>query len=711
MGMHPNIATCYYVLSVEKTPHLFIEYVDGGSLADWIMTGKCRDLRIALSLAVQFCHGMEYTHSKGIIHRDIKPQNVLITRNALLKITDFGIMLRKSEIGNLPADGQDIQHQSLPDTESTVGFCGTPNYASPEQIRNAHSVDHRTDIFSFGLCLWYIFCGKKPFQKNDTQQEIPDPVPIMPEAKFPEELKELLKKTVAFNPDDRFQDFSQLRHALNLAYQKLFQVPCPYSELTNIDLRADSLNNHAVSLFELEKTREAARCLTQTLEINDVLPEALYNMILFKWRLNPKRPARILRQIEAAKKRIIDIDTLDDLEKEVKADIKALAKKKDPVRTEFPEFKLCIPPSSLDVFREGQLHQSVQRSVMDHLENRRFEAGHNVLMTSWQNSSFKKDMVFAKAYEKLLLHGFKKEVVGCQRIKTLRGNGVAATSLAYIPGTRMVVAGGPDGKVVIRDFSNLKNIRFLENEDLPIRALAVCREGKLLAVGTDSGRITLWSIKSGNKTIEIDLKDPVLSLAFSPDSRQLAAGSKAGVLKLFDVRTGKQMQSYRQTDSAVRSITFLNNSRDLASGTDDGKIYFWEPATSEYIKILDAHTMPVITLSSGASGYRFVSASSEGNYKYWESSTGRCLKSEKAHEEAITSALLLPDDIHLVTGCEDDIIKVFNGESGECKLILDGRGDGICSLGLGPKPHMFLAGRQDGAVLLVMVIYKLEFQA
>ena len=71
MGMHPNVATCYYVLSLNKVPHLFIEYVDGGSLADWLETGRCRNLRTALTLAIQFCHGMEYTHSKAAARSSI----------------------------------------------------------------------------------------------------------------------------------------------------------------------------------------------------------------------------------------------------------------------------------------------------------------------------------------------------------------------------------------------------------------------------------------------------------------------------------------------------------------------------------------------------------------------------------------------------------------------------------------------------------------
>ncbi len=166
LGMHPNIACCYYVLTLDEIPRIFIEYVDGGNLAEWIKAGRCRDLRTAINLAVQFCHGMEYTHANGIIHRDIKPQNILLTKNALLKITDFGIILRKE----MRAGGQ--------------GFRGTPAYASPEQFRSAADLGPASDIFSFGICLWLMLCGRRPFKRNDMNRTSPRP-PRRTAAVFP----------------------------------------------------------------------------------------------------------------------------------------------------------------------------------------------------------------------------------------------------------------------------------------------------------------------------------------------------------------------------------------------------------------------------------------------------------------------------------------------------------------------------------------------
>ena len=102
LGLHPNIAYCYYVRSIEDVPHIFVEYVDGGNLRQWIAEGKCIDYRVSLDLAIQFCHGMEHAHSKGMIHRDIKPENVLMTKDGMLKITDFGLV----RAGAVIADGK-----------------------------------------------------------------------------------------------------------------------------------------------------------------------------------------------------------------------------------------------------------------------------------------------------------------------------------------------------------------------------------------------------------------------------------------------------------------------------------------------------------------------------------------------------------------------------------------------------------------------------
>lgn len=706
MGMHPNVASCFYVLGINKIPHLFIEFIDGGNLSDWIKAGRCRNLRTALSLAIQFCHGMEFTHQRGIIHRDIKPQNILITKNSLLKITDFGILLAHGE--KEQGDGQ-VPGADTSDHEATIGFRGTIGYASPEQLRNAHTVDLRTDIFSFGLCLWVMLCGKKPFTNNALEHKIPTPTPAAPDVKFPAVLKDILRKSVAYNPDDRYANFSEMRAALNEAYTAAFNTACPYAELSNIDLRADSLNNRAVSLFELGETREAAACLNKTLEINEMLPEAVYNMILLNWRSGTKT-AKIIRQIETAKKRGATTPWLTDMEAAVKRSM--VADKVELDKQQFPEFRLCTPKNSLEIFREGQLHLSVQRNILDHLENKRYGPCHDILMTAWKNSSYKKDKIFNMVYDRLLRVGTKKKVLGVQRFLTLKGDGGPATHLAHIPNTKKFVAAGPGGKITLHDLGAASQQGIVLGEGgSTISALAVCPMGKYIAVGALDGTVCLFSTKTG----ALESREPahngtVHSLAFNENGRHLASGGADGIMKIRKLGTGPEMTTSIKEGGAVRAITFTTTGLNLVTGSQDGSVRFWDANGKECSRIIEAHAMPVIALANSSDGQRFVSAGTDRHLKVWEHTTGRALKSIKAHDETISSALFLQDNQTLISGCEDDIIKLWDSNSGECLAILDGRGDGIYSLAHGPKPHTFLAGRKDGAIVFWMVIYQLQFE-
>jgi len=705
MGMHPNVASCFYVLAINKIPHLFIEFIDGGNLSDWIKAGRCRNLRTALSLAIQFCHGMEFTHQQGIIHRDIKPQNILITKSSLLKITDFGILLAQGDTEK--GDGQ-VPDADPENPEATIGFRGTPGYASPEQLRNAHTVDLRTDIFSFGLCLWVMLCGKKPFINNALEHKIPVPTPTVSDIKFSAGLKEILRKSVAYNPDDRYQNFAEMRKALNEAYTAAFNSSCPYAELSNIDLRADGLNNRAVSLFELGESREAAACLNKTLEINEMLPEAVYNMILLNWRSGTKA-GKIIRQIETAKKRGATTPWLTEMETAVKRSL--VADKVESGKQQFPEFRLCTPKNSLEIFREGQLHLSVQRNILDHLENKRYAACHDILMTAWKNSSYKKDKIFNMVYDRLLQVGTKTKVLGVQRFLTLKSETGPTTHLAHVPNTKKFVAASPKGKIILHDLgaSSRQGI-VLGNGGSAISALAVCPLGKYIAVGAQDGTVCLFSTKTGGlESNEAAHSGPVQALAFNDNGRYLASGGADGIMKIRKLGTGPEMTTSLKEGGAIRAITFTITGLNLVTGSEDGSVRFWDANGKGCSKIIEAHAMPVIALANSPDGQRLLSAGTDRHLKIWEHKTGRCLKSIKAHDETISSALFLQDNQTLISGCEDDIIKLWNSNSAECLAILDGRGDGIYSLAHGPKPHTFLAGRKDGAIVFWMIIYQLNF--
>ncbi|MCX5875330.1 MAG: WD40 repeat domain-containing protein [Deltaproteobacteria bacterium] len=401
-----------------------------------------------------------------------------------------------------------------------------------------------------------------------------------------------------------------------------------------------------------------------------------------------------LTEMEAAVKRSMVADNVE-LEKQ-----------------QFPEFRLCTPKNSLEIFREGQLHFSVQRNILDHLDNKRYGPCHDILMTAWKNSSYKKDKVFNMVYHRLLLVGKKKKVLGVQRFLTLNGDEGPTTHLAHIPNTKKFVAAGPKGKIILHDLgASSQHGLVLGKDGSAISALAICPRSNFIAVGAQDGTVCLFSTKTGTlESREPAHNGPVHALAFNEDGRYLASGGADGIMKIRKLGTGPEMSTSIKEGGSVRAITYTTSGLNLVTGSEDGSVRFWDTNGKECTRIIEAHAMPVIALANSSDGQRFVSAGTDRHLKVWEHKTGRCLKSIKAHDETISSALFLQDNQTLISGCEDDIIKLWDSNSGECLAILDGRGDGIYSLAHGPKPHTFLAGRKDGAIVFWMVIYQLDFE-
>ncbi|MBO0723245.1 MAG: serine/threonine protein kinase, partial [Blastocatellia bacterium] len=145
---HINITTFYDFICVDNQYFIVIEYVPGDTLEKIIAKTGAFSLDRVLYLFDQFLNAISYAHHMGIIHRDVKPSNILVTPNGLVKVTDFGIAKALQESGrNLTQDGRTI---------------GTVEYMSPEQIRG-EKLDERSDLYTLGVVLYEMLTGRLPF--------------------------------------------------------------------------------------------------------------------------------------------------------------------------------------------------------------------------------------------------------------------------------------------------------------------------------------------------------------------------------------------------------------------------------------------------------------------------------------------------------------------------------------------------------------------
>jgi eukaryotic-like serine/threonine-protein kinase len=212
---HPHILTVYDVGEFEERQYLVTEFIDGGTLKDWAQR-QPRNWEDVAQLLTGVADALATAHQAGILHRDIKPDNILVTASGYAKLADFG--LAKLEEGVSPA-----ATKTLTAAQTQKGMIiGTIPYMSPEQA-SGHALDSRSDMFSFGVVLYEMLAGRRPFTAPTSLELLQHVIHAKPaplSADLPEPLRALVMRALEKNPADRFHSMRDLVAALR-ATQRL----------------------------------------------------------------------------------------------------------------------------------------------------------------------------------------------------------------------------------------------------------------------------------------------------------------------------------------------------------------------------------------------------------------------------------------------------------------------------------------------------------
>ena len=214
---HPNIVTAYYATRIGESIVFAMEYVEGLDLSKLVKAKGPLPVGHACNFIHQAALGLQHAHEEGLVHRDIKPHNLMLSRKgdkATVKVLDFGLAkaAREEKVdGGLTTEGQAL---------------GTPDYVAPEQILDAPSADIRADIYSLGGTLYYLLTGHPPFQAKSLydlyQAHISrdaDPLNLV-RPEVPVELAALVAKMMAKEPCRRFQTPGEVAQALAPFFKK-----------------------------------------------------------------------------------------------------------------------------------------------------------------------------------------------------------------------------------------------------------------------------------------------------------------------------------------------------------------------------------------------------------------------------------------------------------------------------------------------------------
>ena len=203
---HPHILTVYDAGELDGRQYLVTEFVDGGTLKDWVRTQK-RTWREIVELLIGVADGLATAHAAGILHRDVKPQNVLVTKSGYAKLADFGL----AKLGE--PSTPDGETRTLTEGITQPGLVvGTVSYMSPEQAAG-QSVDARSDVFSFGVLLYEMLAGQRPFVGSSNLEVLQAIVHVTPQhlgTEIPLAGRRVVEKALEKKPENRYQTMQEM---------------------------------------------------------------------------------------------------------------------------------------------------------------------------------------------------------------------------------------------------------------------------------------------------------------------------------------------------------------------------------------------------------------------------------------------------------------------------------------------------------------------
>lgn len=223
---HPNVVGIYDVGEQEGIYYIVMEYVSGKTLKEYIKENEKLNYREVLNISTQIANALDHAHKNGVIHRDIKPHNILVTEDNIIKVTDFGIA-RASNSSTIA---------------NTGSIMGSVHYFSPEQARGGYS-DHRTDIYSLGVVIYEMLTGSLPYDADSPvtvalkhiQEDFVQPTII--DNTIPEAVNDIVVKAMEKDMANRYQTIRELIDDIEIArinpYQKIIHVE-KTSQLTQI---------------------------------------------------------------------------------------------------------------------------------------------------------------------------------------------------------------------------------------------------------------------------------------------------------------------------------------------------------------------------------------------------------------------------------------------------------------------------------------------
>jgi WD40 repeat protein/serine/threonine protein kinase/tetratricopeptide (TPR) repeat protein len=713
---HPNIAHVFDAGATETgRPYFVMEYVKGMSITRYCDQKKL-SIEQRLRLFEQVCEGIHHAHQKGIIHRDIKPTNILISIHgdkAVPKIIDFGIA---------KAITQPLTDKTFVTFQGQL--LGTPEYMSPEQVDLAtQDIDTRSDIYSLGVVLYELLAGVLPFEEEsfgrrglaDIQRTIREIEPASPSIRLTS-LGEKAKTIAASRGTQVVPLARRLHRELEWIPLKAMRKDRCRRYKSASDM-ADDIRNYLngnpliagpeTATYRVQKfvRKHAGSVATVVLVATAIIVGFIVSTVMY---------LRSERALE--REAIAHNQTQEAKEKEEIARIRA--EEAEKVAEEKAESYRRLSYNHGVALADAKYREAdvagVRRLLKDSPEDLRG--------WEWQRLNSISDQAF------MTIRGHRgwgiisavvspdgRLIASCgadspiriwdlatgTELKILRGHTEEVESLAFSPDGKQIVSGSIDKTVRIWDVASEEQLMVLRGHDGTVWCVAYSPDGKLIAScsgSTIDNTIRIWDAQSGVELKVLRGHERVSSICFSRDSRQIASTGRNWGIKLWDVATGELGASYGQ-DEDGSCVAFSPDGHRIISGGRDGVIRIRDSSNGSVLAMMHAHNGIIAHVTFSPDGRRVVScANSDNTVRIWDAQTGAELGVLRGHENSPTSASFSPDGSRIISSSWDSTIKIWDAYVDPTRMLLPRHKDTVTALTFTSDGKQLVSGSFDGTI-------------